>query len=188
MYTFYIEDHSKGITPVGGGWNLDDDASDDDDLSALTALIDARDETLKNTGKGKSKGNGNGTAITTKSSGDGDKCTVSNKDRKGGVNEPPPPPMAMDSSSSVPTPPPASGRIIEQETLLTEMYESECSTTRATPSNHIDNLLQKYIDETIAHGEEDPNVISLLQQQHSKMCAKKKVIVRAWCFDCHAFQ
>ena len=72
------------------------------------------------------------------------------------------------------------GFIIENEMALAEIYESDCVVTTKCPGSHVDTLLQKYIDESISHGEEDPNVISLLQEEQSKMCAKKvrKIIER----------
>jgi hypothetical protein len=137
------------------------DDDDDDDFSALAALIDARDDSLK-------------AATSTK------KNSKKISSEKAGDTPPPPPhvevsSLPIDDQKVMDT---QSVCRIEHETLLTEIYESECRVTRSTNANHIDDLLQKYIEDTITEGEEDPHVISLLQQQQSKKSAGSKKKVR----------
>lgn len=140
----------------GGGFNLDDE-SDDDDFSALTALIDAREDSLR------------GVASSTT------KPTV------------PPASSALPAADSLPPPPhqlaekPSRDRsnslVVVPETLLTEAYESECAVSSSSQSSHVDDLFEKYLNETISLGDEDPAVIALLQQQQhqrSKATQSKK--------------
>lgn len=161
MLRFFTDDSAK----PSSAWDLSGDDSDEDDFSALTAMIDARDDSLK----GKAE-------VVSRSGGGGD--STSTPPPAGQVL---PPPVGStvghvlgDKVRCSPHPSPGRRALIGQEVLLAEVYESECSASLSTHSNHIDSLFQKYMDETITNGEEDPQIISLLQQQQSKMHAKKK--------------
>ena len=137
-----------------GGFSFDDD-SDDDDLSSLAALIDARDDALKSK------------KVST------DTSSNTAKSISAETKFPPPPAETAGKTSA-----PIISMMMETETLLTEVYESECTQSRSAQSNHVDDLFQKYLDETITNGEEDPHIISLLQEQQQRRKVKNTKKVR----------
>jgi hypothetical protein len=147
-----------------GGFTFDDD-SDDDDLSSLAALIDARDDALK------SKKVSKMTDASTDTSSNTAKSITAETDA---TKFPPPPPAETAGKTSAPI----ISMMMEAETLLTEVYESECTQSRSAQSNHVDDLFQKYLDETITNGEEDPHIISLLQEQQQRRKVKNTKKVR----------